>query len=245
MAHRILILGGTAEAADLARRLAPEAGIDVLTSLAGRTRTPAALPGRVRIGGFGGAEGLAAFLEAERVDAVVDATHPFAAAMAGNAEAACRARPTPRLKLLRPAWTPVPGDRWTGVADFAEAAGVPPADARVFLAIGRQELGAFASRPDLWFLLRVVDPPAGPLPLARHAVVTGRGPFDPAQERDLLLHHRVGWVVAKNSGGEGGSAKLGAARALGLPVVLVRRPPPPPGPLAAGVDEAIAWVRRG
>ena len=245
MARRILILGDTAQAAELARRLSRDAGIDVLTSLAGRTRAPAALPGRVRIGGFGGAEGLAAFLEAGRVDAVVDATHPFAATMAGNAELACRLRPTPRLKLLRPAWTPGPGDRWTEAADFTEAASLLPAEARVFLAIGRQELDAFAPRTDLWFLLRVVDPPERPLPLARHAVVTGRGPFDPVLERDLLVHHRVGWVVAKNSGGDGGSAKLDAARALGLPVVLVRRPPPPPGPLAAGVDEAFAWVHGG
>ena len=176
--NRVLILGGTAEAAALARGLS---GVGVITSLAGRTRAPAALPGEVRVGGFGGADGLAAYLEERGITAVVDATHPFAATISRHAEAACRQRPTARLMLARPAWEWLPGDRWIEVDDMAAAVEAIPAGARVFLTVGRQELAPFAARTDAWMLARVIDPPDEPIPGI--TLVTGRGPFDLAAER--------------------------------------------------------------
>jgi precorrin-6A/cobalt-precorrin-6A reductase len=241
--RRLLILGGTAEGAALARAASGLPGWSVESSLAGRTRAPAALPGEVRVGGFGGPEGLARHLEEAGIDAVVDATHPFAARISANAEAACRLRPTPRLALVRPAWEPGPGDRWTEVAGMEAAVAAIPPGARVFLTVGRQEVGAFAARGDAWFLVRLVDPPDAPLPLARAEVVLGRGPFDREAERALMADRRVDLVVAKNSGGEASRAKLLAARDLGLPAVLVRRPEPPSGPKAADVAEALDWLR--
>lgn len=243
--RRLLILGGTAEAAALARQAVAQQDLTVITALAGRTRAPAALPGVVRVGGFGGPEGLALWLERETIDAVVDATHPFAARISANAATACGLRPTPRLLLARPPWQPQAGDIWTDVADMAEAAAGVPSGARAFLAIGRLELAAFAGRADVWFLLRLVDSPEAPPPLVHHAVITGRGPFLPDAERALLTGHRIDCVVTKNSGGGGGRAKLDAARALGLPVIVVRRPEPPPGGArAATVAEALAWLAR-
>lgn len=237
--RRVLILGGTTEAAELARALAGRPDLEVVTSLAGRTRNPAALPGRVRTGGFGGAQGLADYLAAGGIDALIDATHPFAAAISANAAEACRLRPTPRLALVRPPWKPQPGDRWTYVPDLPAAAAALPTGARVLLAIGRQELAPFAPRADVWFLIRSVEPPDGPLP-PHHAVLTARGPFRVEGEQALLTAHRIGVVVAKDSGGS--DAKLEAARRLRLPVILVQRPPPPPGDHAATVAEALRWL---
>ncbi|WP_448192383.1 cobalt-precorrin-6A reductase [Azospirillum sp. sgz301742] len=235
---RVLILGGTTEAAGLARALN---GFEVITSLAGRTRTPAALPGRVRVGGFGGAQGLAEYLEAEGIEALVDATHPFAVRISANAAQAVRLRPTPWLMLVRPEWTAQRGDCWTCVPDITKAADAVPAGARAFLAIGRQELAPFAERADAWFLIRSVEPPDGPLP-PRHRVVTARGPFRVEDEAALLMEHRIGLLVAKNSGGD--DTKLVAARRLGIPVVLVERPALPDGERVGTVDEAVAWLGR-
>lgn len=237
--HRLLILGGTTEAVELARCVA---GRPVIYALAGRTRAPVMPPVPVRIGGFGGVEGLAAFLRAEGIGAVVDATHPFAATISAHAAEACARVRVPRLRLERPAWQRQPGDRWIEVADIAAAAAALPSGARAFLAIGRQELAAFAARDDLWALVRVIDPPERPLPLARCQVVTGRGPFDPAAETALLAAHGIDHVVAKNSGGAASYAKIAAARALGVPVILVRRPEPPPGPRVASVAAALDWL---
>jgi precorrin-6x reductase len=235
----VLILGGTAEAAALARGLS---GVGVITSLAGRTRAPAALPGEVRIGGFGGADGLAAYLEERGVMAVVDATHPFAATISRHAEAACRQRPTARLMLARPAWEMLPGDRWVEVDDMAAAVEAIPAGARVFLTVGRQELAPFAVRTDAWMLARVIDPPEEPLPGI--TLVTGRGPFDLAAERALLVEHGITAIVAKNSGGDASYPKLTAARELNIPVIMVRRPAPPPGDSVGTVEEALEWLKR-
>nr|WP_169789278.1 cobalt-precorrin-6A reductase [Skermanella aerolata] len=235
----MLILGGTADAAALARGLS---GVGVITSLAGRTKAPAALPGEVRVGGFGGAEGLAAYLEERGVTAVVDATHPFAATMSRHAEAACRLRPTPRLMLARAAWTQQPGDRWIEVDDMAAAVEAIPAGARVFLTVGRQELAAFASRTDAWMLARVIDPPEQPLSFVK--LVTGRGPFDLEAERALLVEHGITVVVAKNSGGEASYPKLTAARELNIPVIMVRRPALPPGEVVGTVEDALDWLKR-
>lgn len=237
--RRILILGGTTEAAALAGTLATRPDLEVTTSLAGRTRRPAALPGRLRTGGFGGPAGLAGYLAAQGIDALVDATHPFAARISANAVEACRLRPTPSLALVRPPWEPQPGDCWTRVPDLPAAAAAVPPGARVLLAVGRQDLGPFAGRADAWFLIRSVEPPDAPLP-PDHAILTARGPFRVADEMALLTTHRISILVAKNSGGN--DAKLDAARRLGLPVLLVSRPPPPPGDRAATVAEALAWL---
>ncbi len=239
-ARRLLLLGGTREAVELAQALADHPGLRVITSLAGRTRNPAPLPGEVRTGGFGGAAGLARYLEGQAIDLLVDATHPFAATMAENAAAACEAVNVPRLKLSRPAWRPAAGDTWIEVASAAAAAAALPGLAtRVFLTTGRQELTAFESLSEIWFLVRVIEPPEQPLPLARHEVVLGRGPFGEADEAALLRARRIDAPVTKNSGGVLTYAKLAAARKLGLPVVMIGRPGLPEGDIVHDVETAV------
>ena len=243
--ERLLILGGTAEGRALAEAAAARFGssLTVISALAGRTRAPILPAGEVRIGGFGGADGLAAYLKEERIDLLVDATHPYATRISAQAcEAAARAATT-HLVLVRPSWRPMPGDRWIDVATVEEAVGAIPAEAgRVFLTVGVRALAPFASCPDLWFLVRLVDEPAEPIPLARHRLICARGPFAEADERGLLADYRIDCLVTRASGGEATAAKLAAARKLGLPVVMVRRPPPPPGPSASSVEEALAWI---
>jgi precorrin-6A/cobalt-precorrin-6A reductase len=238
----VLILGGTTEAADLARRL-DAAGWPVTTSLAGRTSRPAPLPGAVRVGGFGGVVGLAAHLRSEPVDAVVDATHPFAAQMPHHAAAACAQVGVPRLRLVRPGWTAVAGDRWVRVPDLAAAAEalVDARSRRVFLTTGRQELAPFARLEDVWFLVRSIDRP-DTMPLARATVVLDRGPFVVEAEQALMAQHAVDTLVTKDSGGASIAQELAAARALGLPVVVVDRPPSPDGTEVTTVAEAMAWL---
>ncbi len=240
---RLLILGGTAEAAALAHALAAALpGLDLVTSLAGRTAGVPRLPGRVRVGGFGGAAGLEEVLRADAVDAVVDATHPFAARISAHAEAACAAAAVPRLVLRRPEWRRVHGDRWVVADDMADAAArLPGLGRRAFLAIGRQELAAFAGVAGVELVVRLLAPSPPPLPSCR--VVVGRGPFAVADEIRLLRDHAVAVVVSKASGGESTYAKIAAARALALPVLLVRRPPPPQGPAVEEVAAALAWVK--
>jgi precorrin-6A/cobalt-precorrin-6A reductase len=238
---KLLILGGTAEAVELARACAVRPGLVVTSSLAGRTRHPTLPPGDVRIGGFGGAEGLARFLLERGIDRVIDATHPFAARMSAHAEHACRAAGVPRLRLLRPSWVPVPGDRWIEVANFREAAQrLPELGRRVFLTLGRRELRAFAQL-DLWFLVRTIETP-GVLPLPPGRWLSGRGPFAIEDELALLRTHAIDVLVTKASGGGATYAKLVAARRLDLPVLMVRRPPPPPGPVVGSVAAALAWL---
>jgi precorrin-6A/cobalt-precorrin-6A reductase len=240
---RVLLLGGTAEARELAARLAAEPGLSVVSSLAGRVRDPLLPAGEVRVGGFGGVEGLAGWLEDERVGLVVDATHPYAAIMQANAAAACGRLGLPRLRLARPGWRERDGDRWRWVGSLDEAAAaLPSLGARVFLTTGRQGLASFAGLDRLWFLIRCVDPPSGPLPPHRK-VLLARGPYDRERERALMGRFAVEVLVTKDSGGSLTAGKLAAARDLGLPVVVVRRPPAPPGPSVTGVDEAVAWVR--
>lgn len=228
----------------MARALA-EAGVDALYSYAGRTEAPLAQPLPVRIGGFGGAEGLAAFLRAEGMTHLIDATHPFAAQMSRNAVAACAATRTPLIALERAPWQAAAGDRWTHVADAAGAvAALGQAPRRVFLAIGRQTLGAFAAAPQHHYLLRLVDPPSEPLPLPRADAVIARGPFTAAGDRALLSEHRIEVIVAKNAGGAGAEAKLVAARTLGLPVILIDRPRVPERRVARTVAEVMGWLGR-
>ena len=196
----------------------------------------------MRVGGFGGAEGLADFLRAEGIARVVDATHPFAAQISRNAIAACAATGMPLLALERPAWQPGPGDRWSMTPDIETAAALlSGSPQRVFLAIGSQHLSAFATQPQHHYLLRLVDPPEAPLPLPDCVVELARGPFDAEGDRVLMQRHGITLIVAKNAGGTGAEAKLTAARDLGLPVILIDRPAIPPRPVTASVDEALRW----
>lgn len=208
----------------MARRLA-DRGIRAVYSYAGRVAEPKPQPLPLRIGGFGGVEGLRAYLRAEGISHVIDATHPFAARMSRNAVAACGAEGIPLIAHERAAWVAGPGDDWTHLPDLeAAVATLPDRPARVFLAIGRQHLAPFAARPQHHYLLRLVDPPDGPLPLPGCEVVIARGPFTEEGDRDLLIRHRIGLIVAKNSGGAGAEGKLLAARDLGLPVLMIDRP---------------------
>lgn len=244
MSPHVLILGGTTEARRLAAGLAARPGVRVTTSLAGRVARPGALEGDVRIGGFGGAQGLADWLREQRADAVVDATHPFAASITANAAQAARATGLPLVVLRRPGWRPVPGDRWHPVPSLAAAAdALPGLGRRVFLTTGRLGLAAFARLTDLHFVVRSVEPPEPPMPPDAE-VILARGPFTVADELTLLRAHRIDVLVTKDSGGEATAAKLTAARELGLPVVVVRRPPLPPG-VTAVPDMAAVWERLG
>ena len=227
MPNLVLILGGTAEARALARAHVA-AGVPVVSSLAGRVRDPALPVGEVRIGGFGGASGLAAWVRAHQITAVVDATHPFASTMTAHAVDACAAVGVPLVVLRRPGWPPEPGWVWADSVPHA-AALLPSLGKRAFLTTGRTSLAAFADL-DLEFLVRCVDPPSGALP-RRIRVLLSRGPFTVDGERALLREHAVDVLVTKDSGGSLTSAKLAAARAEGVQVLVVRRPP-----LPAGVD---------
>ena len=242
----LLVLGGTGEARRLAGVLVGTPGLRVVSSLAGRVKAPSLPAGEVRIGGFGGTAGLAQWLRDNRVDAVVDATHPFAARITAHAVQACAATATPLLVLSRPGWTAGPGDLWHWVRSLDEAARLLPAlGRRVFLTTGRQDLAVFADL-DLWFLVRSVDPPEPPVP--RHSeVLLARGPFTVDGERDLLERHRIDVLVTKDSGGIMTAAKLMAARDARIPVVVQRRPPLPSGPgveRVESVEDAVVWVQQ-
>ncbi|MFI0089998.1 cobalt-precorrin-6A reductase [Streptomyces bobili] len=244
MSAHVLVLGGTTEARELAAVLAARPGVRVTSSLAGRVSRPGALVGDVRVGGFGGAEGLAAWLGEHGVDAVVDATHPFASGITANAAHAATAAGRPLVVLRRPGWRPGPGDRWHPVASLAEAAELlPGVGRRVFLTTGRLGLAAFAHLAGTHFVVRSVEPPGPPLPPDTELVLA-RGPFTVTGELELLREHRIDALVTKDSGGEATAAKLTAARRLGLPVVVVRRPPLPDG-VTAVADVVGALERLG
>lgn len=235
---RVLLLGGTGEARELAAALVSE-GVEVVTSLAGRVARPRLPVGEVRVGGFGGVPGLRSC--ARDFDAVVDATHPFAATMSAHAVEATGATGVPLLVLRRPGWTAQPGDRWSRVPSISAAARtVTGLGDRVFLTTGRQSLAAFAGM-DAWFLVRTVDPPDPPMP-RRIEVILDRGPFTVDGERALLRRHRIDVLVTKDSGGPMTAAKLVAARELGIPVVLVDRPAPTNAPAVESVDAAVRWI---
>ena len=240
MTGRVLLLGGTGEARRLAQRLVDD-GVPVLSSLAGRVADPVLPPGEVRVGGFGGAAGLVAWLQEHPVTAVVDATHPFAAGMTANAAQAADITGVPLLRLQRPGWSARPGDDWRWVDSLAGAAEAVAGFGHVFVTTGRQGLAAFA-QVRAHCVVRSVDRPDPPLP-PRTTVVLARGPFTVAEERGLMTEHGIEVVVTKDSGGHMTEAKLVAARELVIPVVLVRRPPVPPGiPVVATVDEAREWL---
>jgi precorrin-6A/cobalt-precorrin-6A reductase len=240
---RVLILGGTTEARSLAERLVKRADLEVVVSLAGRTMSPAPQPVPVRSGGFGGAAGLADFLTERRIDAMIDATHPYANVISANASAAARTSAVPFVALRRPPWLAVSGDRWAEAADVGEAVhmlGGRPR--RVLVALGRSELAPFVKAPQHFYLFRSVDPVAPPLPLPHATYVTRRGPFSEADDCALLVDHAIDAVVAKNSGGAASYGKIAAARALGIAVIMVRRPPVPDAPAVETVEDAIAWL---
>lgn len=242
--RRLLILGGTTEAAALARAVAGTLGpgIDVITSLAGRIAPRQDIPGRTRIGGFGGIPGLVRYLQEERIDAVIDATHPFAATMSAHACAACAESGIPRLALVRPPWQPIAEDRWHEAGDLNEAAALLPGlGRRVFLTTGPGGIAAFTTIRTVWFLVRVFATPAVPFDLPQHTVIVQRPPFTVPSERALLKAHRIDTLVTKQSGGPT-DAKLLAARQARIPVIMVRRPPPPPGEIVDSVPQALDWL---
>lgn len=242
MAHRVLILGGTTEARELAARLDARNDLAVTLSLAGRTANPVAQPVPVRVGGFGGAEGLARHLREESIDLLIDATHPFAARISANAGAAAKTAGVPLLTLRRPEWAPVPGDLWTSVDTIPQAvAALGETPKRVFVTLGRQELKPLEAAPWHSYFIRSVDPVEPRLAVPHAEYILDRGPFEESRERELLTKLGIEVILSKNSGGEAAYAKLAAARALKIPVVLVRRPPVA-GEAVDSVEAAVAAV---
>jgi len=212
-------------------------------SFAGRVNRPVRQPLPQRVGGFGGPQGLADYLAAERITHVIDATHPFAAQMSRNAVEACTRAGVPLIALTRPPWQAQPGDRWHSVSDIADAvAALDRPAARVMLAVGRMHLAEFAPNPQHFYLLRLVDPPKSELPLPQTQVLVSRGPFTEADDLDLMRRHRIDLVVSKNAGGTGAYAKIAAARTLGLPVIMITRPSIPVRRKAATPEDVVAWI---
>ena len=238
---KLLILGGTTEANALAKAVS-EQGVAAIYSYAGRVENPRPQPLPVRVGGFGGVDGLTAYIRENEISHVVDATHPFAAQMSRNAVEACRAAQTPLAALTRPAWTAQPGDDWRHVPDIAAAvAALDGTPQRVFLAVGRMHLEDFAAQPQHHYLLRLVDEP-GALPLHNYDVIVSRGPFTEGDDRALMQRHKTELVVSKNAGGTGARAKLDAARALGLPVLMIDRPVRPERAELSSVAQVLDWL---
>jgi precorrin-6A/cobalt-precorrin-6A reductase len=244
--RRVLILGGTAEARSLATLL-DAAGVDAVSSLAGRVKNPVLPVGEVRVGGFGGVDGLVSWLRTNECTAIVDATHPFARVISANAAQAAEALELPLLTLRRAEWQARPGDAWIEVDDMLGAARAVSEmaavrdDLRVFLTTGRQDVDVFKAIDDAWFLIRLVDPPEREGP--RHStVIRSRGPYRLEGELALMREHCIDVIVTKNSGGPLVSAKLDAARQLSLPVIMVRRPSTPGGPRVHTAAEAAHWV---
>ncbi len=242
--HKILILGGTAEAAALAgEAVATLPGVEVISSLAGRTRQPRGLAGRVRVGGFGGGQGLADFLRTESVTLLIDATHPFAERISDHAYDACVIAEVQRMMLIRPPWRLPPDGRWAEVADMtAAAAAVAGFAHRVFLTTGTRQLEAFSNLADQWFLVRLIDQPETPPPLVNHRILLARPPFSLDSEAALLNEFNIDTLVSKHSGGAL-PAKITAALEAKTPIVLIQRPPPPPGNRVETVAECLAWIK--
>lgn len=238
----ILILGGTRDALDLATVLSGEKKYRIITSLAGRTKSPRKPDGELRVGGFGGVKPLADYLVHEGIDFLVDATHPFAAAMSRNAAEAAAIASVPRILLQRPPWSPKAGDQWESFADLPSAArGLKPG-ARCFLTIGHQELGQFSVREDIWFLVRMIDAPQSEVPLAQYQVVTGLPSGDADEEKALMQAHQIDTLVTKNSGGLLAASKLEAARNLSIRVMMIERPQLPVGHIVETVKAVRDWI---
>ncbi|MGG6892861.1 MULTISPECIES: cobalt-precorrin-6A reductase [Rhizobium] len=240
---RILILGGTTEARALAASLASRADLDVVLSLAGRTADPAPQPVPVRSGGFGGAEGLARYLQDEGIDLLVDATHPFAARISANAAQVAAQCDVAAFALRRPAWVPVEGDDWLSVHSVSQVvAALGTLPLRVFLATGRQEAHLANAAPQHQYWVRSVDPVEPPLTVPYVSYITSRGPFRLPDELDLLQGHGIEVVVAKNSGGDATYGKIEAARDLGIKVIMIERAETTGLPVVETVDAALQRV---
>jgi len=241
---RILILGGTSEAMALARALAGRPETDAIMSLAGRTGHPVLPPVAHRIGGFGGVDGLVAYLKEHSIAAVIDATHPFAAQITRNAAEACERLGVPRLIFTRPAWHPSEGDQWIGVTNTeaaVDALGSSPR--KVFLTVGRLSLPAFKRAAKHHYVMRSIDAPDEADRPPHMKLILARGPFDISAERDLMTTHGIDVVVTKNSGGSATDAKLAAARELGLPVIMIERPELPESRLVYQLDEVMTFIK--
>lgn len=240
---KILILGGTGDAVKLAAKLADHPELEVISSLAGRTKKPAALVGKVRIGGFGGAEGLAHYLRENSIDYLIDATHPCAGQITVNGAIAAKATHTKHLMLVRPQWEKVEQDHWIEVESVEAAAeAIPTSIKRVFITSGRQQLEPFLQRsPETWYLIRSIDPPDLTIPNSK--LLLDRGPFSLEQERQLLSEYQIEAIVSKNSGGAATYAKIIAARESRIPVIMVQRPAMPDGEKVESIKDAIAWLQ--
>lgn len=240
---KILILGGTTEARALAGSLAGRGEFAVTLSLAGRTANPLPQAVPTRMGGFGGVAGLAHYLRQEGIEALIDATHPYAAIISANAARAAERAKVRLLALRRPPWIKAEGDQWIDVANMREAvAALGNVPRRVFLAMGRKEIEPFAAAPEHVYLVRSVDPVDPPLAVPHAIYLTARGPFSEADDRVLLKRHNIDVVVAKNSGGDASYGKIAAARALHLPVILLTRPVLPEAEAVETVEDALAWL---
>ncbi|MFI5002568.1 MAG: cobalt-precorrin-6A reductase [Reyranellales bacterium] len=240
---RVLILGGTTEASALARLLAGDPRFEATLSLAGRTLTPRAQPIATRIGGFGGAQGLAQFLRAQAIEAVVDATHPYADQISANAVAACAEAGIALASIVRPAWQSQPDDRWQVVPNAdAAASALGQTPRRVFLSLGRLELHSFAGAPQHHYVARTIDPPQQAVLPPDISFLQARGPFDRTAETRLLRDEKIDVIVSKNSGGIATYPKIESARELGLPVVMIARPDKPVGHVVRSPEEAVAWL---
>ncbi|MAY48170.1 MAG: cobalt-precorrin-6A reductase [Rhodobacteraceae bacterium] len=245
MRPNLLILGGTSDATALVHAVAAS-GLAATLSLAGRVAHPVPSPIPQRTGGFGGPEGLAAYLRDHQITHLIDATHPCAARMSRNAIAASELTGVPLIALPRPPWRAEPRDHWIHVHDMAAAAQALSGPAqRVFLAIGRQQIDVFATQPQHHYVLRLVDPPSAPLPLPDAQAIIARGPFAEADDLKLLRDHAIDCVVSKNSGGSGAYAKIAAARHLGLPVIMIDRPELPKRLECGLVEDVLDWVHHG
>jgi precorrin-6A/cobalt-precorrin-6A reductase len=240
---KVLILGGTTEARALGESLAKRGDLEVTLSLAGRTASPVRHAVPVRVGGFGGAAGLAGYLTKGRIDVLIDATHPYADVISENAAAAARQTATPFIMLRRPAWAALTGDRWVEVHDAGVAVtAIGEEPRRVFLALGRNDLAPFIGAPQHRYLIRSVDPVDPPLPLPHVDYIIARGPFTEANDHALMMEHGIELVIARNSGGAAAYGKIAAARDLGLTVIMLRRPSAPEAPIVETVSDAIAWL---
>ncbi|MHC1548593.1 cobalt-precorrin-6A reductase [Phyllobacterium sp. K27] len=237
----VLILGGTAEAVKLASRLqAPH--LRVISSLAGRTLAPAKIEGEVRVGGFGGPQGLADYLKSENVKLLIDATHPFATQISDNAILAVSAgSPTAFVRLERPAWSKKPGDKWTSVDTLAQAAEAIPSKARVLLALGKQHIAAFSKRNNVHFVVRMIDPPETPPDLVDFELELSK-PRTVEDESSFLIAKRISHIVCRNSGGKASYAKITAARDLGIPVIMIERPRRPDVHTLPDVESVVGFV---
>jgi precorrin-6A/cobalt-precorrin-6A reductase len=243
--RRLLVIGGTGDAAKLVRLAAERFGdrLEITTSLAGRTCAPAPLPGAVRIGGFGGASGLARWIIENDVEFVIDATHPFAAVISENTRTACASAGATRLVLGRAQWTAEPGDRWLPVSDADAAARLlPKVGHRPFLTVGGRDISSFSVLGSVHIVVRLIDEPPEPLPLVSYALVRGRGPFEREPEQKLLKQYAIDVVVTKNSGGQATYAKIEAARYARIPVIMIERPPAVEGERVEHPKDALSWI---